>query len=111
MSCAAADNAPCGRPSQPRNLSAIPQAKTRLMIIPAPAPMGAAAAEDWGRARFLVGKWTGEGSGQPRQSAGAFSFTRERRACNGWHCKKSRTRRRTQPASARAGATFVCRGG
>lgn len=33
------------------------------------------AAEDWGPAQFLVGRWTGEGGGQPGQGAGAFSFT------------------------------------
>ncbi len=32
-------------------------------------------AEDWGPLQFLVGEWTGEGSGQPGESsAGSFSF-------------------------------------
>jgi hypothetical protein len=30
--------------------------------------------QGWGPAQFLVGNWLGEGSGQPGQSAGAFSF-------------------------------------
>jgi hypothetical protein len=34
-----------------------------------------AAAPDWGPAQFLIGHWTGEGSGQPGASTGAFSFT------------------------------------
>jgi hypothetical protein len=39
-------------------------------------PAGAWAAEpDWGPAQFLIGHWTGEGSGQPGTGAGAFSFT------------------------------------
>ena len=33
------------------------------------------AADDWGPAQFLVGQWTGEGTGQPGQGSGAFSFT------------------------------------
>jgi hypothetical protein len=33
------------------------------------------AAEDWGPAQFLVGHWTGEGTGQPGNGSGAFSFT------------------------------------
>jgi hypothetical protein len=32
------------------------------------------AAQDWGPAQFLVGHWTGEGSGQPGSGTGAFSF-------------------------------------
>ena len=32
------------------------------------------AAEDWGPAQFLVGHWTGEGTGQPGNGSGAFSF-------------------------------------
>ena len=32
------------------------------------------AAEDWGPAQFLVGHWTGEGTGQPGNASGAFSF-------------------------------------
>lgn len=31
-------------------------------------------AEDWGPLQFLAGHWTGEGSGQPGQGAGSFSF-------------------------------------
>ena len=31
-------------------------------------------AEDWGPAQFLVGHWTGAGSGQPGQGSGSFSF-------------------------------------
>jgi hypothetical protein len=39
-------------------------------------PAGCLAAEpDWGPAQFLVGHWTGEGSGQPGTGTGAFSFT------------------------------------
>jgi hypothetical protein len=34
-----------------------------------------ALAEDWGPAQFLVGHWTGDGSGQPGNGSGAFSFT------------------------------------
>src|ERR1017187_179412 len=32
------------------------------------------AADDWGPAPFLVGHWTGEGTGQPGSGSGAFSF-------------------------------------
>lgn len=32
------------------------------------------AGEDWGPAGFLMGHWTGAGSGHPGQGAGAFSF-------------------------------------
>jgi hypothetical protein len=32
-------------------------------------------AEDWGPVQFLVGHWTGEGTGQPGQGTGSFSFT------------------------------------
>src|SRR5579884_2868114 len=35
----------------------------------------AAHAEDWGPLQFLVGHWTGEGSGSPGVGSGAFSFT------------------------------------
>ena len=34
----------------------------------------AMAADDWGPVQFLIGKWTGEGSGQPGNGAGAFSL-------------------------------------
>ncbi len=34
----------------------------------------AVAADDWGPAQFLIGRWTGEGSGQPGQGTGGFSF-------------------------------------
>jgi len=37
--------------------------------------MAACAAEDWGPLQFLIGKWTGEGTGQPGAGAGAFSLT------------------------------------
>jgi hypothetical protein len=33
------------------------------------------ASEDWGPAQFLIGQWSGEGTGQPGQGTGAFSFT------------------------------------
>ena len=33
-----------------------------------------ALADDWGPVQFLVGHWTGEGSGQPGNGTGAFSF-------------------------------------
>ncbi|HTS31133.1 MAG TPA: hypothetical protein VMH81_34915 [Bryobacteraceae bacterium] len=33
------------------------------------------AADDWGPAQFLVGRWTGDGSGEPGQGSGSFSFT------------------------------------
>ena len=36
-----------------------------------------AADTDWGPAQFLVGRWTGEGTGQPGNGSGAFSFTPE----------------------------------
>src|ERR1039458_3606319 len=32
------------------------------------------AAEDWGPAQFLVGHWTGEGTGQPGNGSGAVSL-------------------------------------
>jgi hypothetical protein len=31
-------------------------------------------ADDWGPAQFLVGHWTGEGTGEPGQGTGSFSF-------------------------------------
>ncbi len=34
-----------------------------------------AAAPDWGPVQFLVGRWTGVGSGEPGKGTGAFSFT------------------------------------
>lgn len=34
-----------------------------------------AASPEWGPAQFLIGHWTGEGSGQPGAGTGAFSFT------------------------------------
>jgi hypothetical protein len=34
----------------------------------------AVGAEDWGPAQFLVGNWTGEGTGHPGEGTGAFSF-------------------------------------
>jgi len=43
-----------------------------LAAIPA---TGLAAGPDWGPAQFLIGQWTGEGSGQPGASTGAFSVT------------------------------------
>ena len=33
--------------------------------------------QDWGPVQFLVGSWVGEGSGQPGQGTGAFSFSPE----------------------------------
>ena len=42
-----------------------------LMMV---ASTAALAAEDWGPAQFLVGHWTGEGTGQPGNASGAFSF-------------------------------------
>jgi hypothetical protein len=32
-------------------------------------------AEDWGPAQFLIGHWTGDGTGQPGQGTGSFSLT------------------------------------
>ena len=32
------------------------------------------AADDWGPVQFLVGKWTGEGTGQPGSGSGSFSL-------------------------------------
>jgi hypothetical protein len=43
-----------------------------LLLILASA--SALAAEDWGPAQFLVGQWTGGGTGQPGNGSGAFSF-------------------------------------
>jgi hypothetical protein len=34
----------------------------------------AVAADDWGAIQFLVGRWTGAGSGAPGQGTGGFSF-------------------------------------
>lgn len=31
--------------------------------------------DDWGPLQFLIGHWTGEGSGSPGAGSGAFSFT------------------------------------
>ena len=33
------------------------------------------AADEWGPAQFLIGRWTGEGGGGPGQGSGSFSFT------------------------------------
>ena len=33
------------------------------------------AADDWGPLEFLIGQWTGQGSGAPGNGGGAFSFT------------------------------------
>jgi hypothetical protein len=33
------------------------------------------AAEDWGPAQFLIGRWTAAGGGQAGQGSGSFSFT------------------------------------
>jgi hypothetical protein len=37
-------------------------------------PMLFAADEDWGALHYLVGNWVGEGTGQPGESTGGFSF-------------------------------------
>lgn len=34
-----------------------------------------AIAQEWGPAQFLIGHWTGEGTGQPGAGTGEFSFT------------------------------------
>lgn len=34
----------------------------------------ASAADDWGPVQFLVGRWTGEGAGQPGSGSGSFSL-------------------------------------
>ncbi len=44
------------------------------MILFACLLVGAGRAEDWGPLEFLIGHWTGQGSGQPGAGAGAFSF-------------------------------------
>jgi hypothetical protein len=46
----------------------------RILILAALFAVAAYAAEDWGPVRFLIGRWKGEGSGQPGQGTGAFSF-------------------------------------
>lgn len=46
----------------------------KALIIAALLMPAAIAADDWGPVQFLVGKWTGEGSGQPGNGAGAFSL-------------------------------------
>ena len=46
-----------------------------LWLFAAMPAAGLAAEPDWGPAQFLVGHWTGEGSGQPGTGTGAFSFT------------------------------------
>jgi hypothetical protein len=47
----------------------------RLLILAALFASLILAAEDWGPAGFLVGRWTGEGTGQRGQGSGDFSFT------------------------------------
>jgi hypothetical protein len=42
-----------------------------VAVLMAPAALPA---QDWGPVQFLVGKWTGEGSGQPGNGAGSFSL-------------------------------------
>ena len=37
-------------------------------------PRAVSAADDWGPIQFLVGHWSGEGSGEPGKGTGAFSF-------------------------------------
>jgi nitrobindin-like protein len=44
------------------------------MILLACLLAGAASAEEWGPLEFLIGHWTGQGSGQPGVGAGAFTF-------------------------------------
>jgi hypothetical protein len=49
-----------------------------LGILLASAACGAEADRDpWAALRFLIGEWTGEGGGQPGQSAGGFTFRPE----------------------------------
>ena len=40
-----------------------------LLLFPAVMP-----ADDWGPVSFLIGKWTGEGSGQPGDGTGSFTL-------------------------------------
>ena len=40
-----------------------------VLLLPAALP-----AEDWGPVQFLVGKWTGEGGGDPGAGSGAFTL-------------------------------------
>jgi hypothetical protein len=47
----------------------------RMMIPILFAFAGSLIGQDWGPAQFLVGNWTGDGSGQPGQGTGAFSFS------------------------------------
>ncbi len=46
-----------------------------LSVICLLAVAAGSSAEDWGPAQFLVGHWTADGSGQPGQGSGSFSFT------------------------------------
>src|SRR5689334_13336902 len=46
----------------------------RFLLLVALFVLTVAAAEDWGPVQFLVGSWTGDGSGQPGQGTGKFSF-------------------------------------
>jgi hypothetical protein len=48
---------------------------SRVILLMAFLFQSAIAFEDWGPVKFLVGNWTGEGSGQPGQGTGKFSFT------------------------------------
>jgi hypothetical protein len=47
----------------------------RLLVLALLVATVVSAAEDWGPLQFLVGEWTGEGSGSPGQGSGDFSFT------------------------------------
>jgi hypothetical protein len=53
-----------------RILSAVLVATTLAAQAPTPAP-------NWDAWRFLLGDWVGEGSGQPGQGSGGFTFTLE----------------------------------
>ena len=46
----------------------------KLLLLAALLAGTAIAADNWEPLRFLVGHWTGEGSGQPGSGGGAFSF-------------------------------------
>ena len=55
----------------------IVRAMFRLFLLALALLAPAGAADDWGPAQFLLGRWIGEGGGQPGQGKGGFSFERD----------------------------------
>ena len=46
-----------------------------VLVVSGARAQGPAASPDWNRFRFLIGEWVGEGSGQPGEGSGGFTFS------------------------------------